>query len=279
MSSVAYYLIQWIVLSCTMIMLNKAILSNWNFAYPLFLTSWHMLFATITTQILIRVYPSLLPAAMLKALTPVVVLMFSFVAGLEIVSLTPVLIVVLISFGVVLSAIGEIRFSSVGCLYQILGLISEALRLVLSDKLLRDLKLDSLSTLYYIAPCSFVFIFTGFLYFEWKSLASYLPLQNNFKLVLLLNGISAFALNIALVQLISNSSALVLTLGGIIKDLLLVSLSVVLFQSPVSLLQCFGYGLALTGLNLYREYKSNPKLFERRCWSICYSDNKEETIV
>ena len=48
------YILSWIGISCVVILLNKSILSSWNFGYPLFLTSYHMLFATVVTQILSR---------------------------------------------------------------------------------------------------------------------------------------------------------------------------------------------------------------------------------
>ena len=46
---------------------------------------------------------------------------------------------------------------------------------------------------------------------------------------------------------------------GIVKDILLVVLSVVVFGSPVTPLQYAGYGVALLGLNLHKEYKVSPK--------------------
>ena len=49
-----FYIIQWIFVSNVMILLNKAILSGWGFAYPFFLTAWHMFFSMILTQILSR---------------------------------------------------------------------------------------------------------------------------------------------------------------------------------------------------------------------------------
>ena len=58
---------------------------------------------------------------------------------------------------------------------------------------------------------------------------------------------------------IGNTSALVLTLAGIVKDILLVMLSVVVFGSPVTAVQYAGYALALFGLNLHKEYKKNPE--------------------
>jgi hypothetical protein len=76
---------------------------------------------------------------------------------------------------------------------------------------------------------------------------------------MLINAAVAFTLNVAVVLLISNTSALVLTLAGIVKDIMLVVLSVVVFASPVTPLQYAGYGVALLGLNLHKEFKKNPE--------------------
>ena len=69
----------------------------------------------------------------------------------------------------------------------------------------------------------------------------------------------AFALNVSVVYLIANTSALVLTLAGVIKDVFLVVLSVIVFRSPVSTTQIVGYGIAFFGLNLHKEYKKDPE--------------------
>jgi hypothetical protein len=83
-------------------------------------------------------------------------------------------------------------------------------------------------------------------------------MESTFIMIMLVNGLVAFALNVAVVLLIGNTSALVLTLAGIVKDIMLVCLSVVVFGSPVTPLQYAGYGVALFGLNLHKEFKKNP---------------------
>lgn len=55
----------------------------------------------------------------------------------------------------------------------------------------------------------------------------------------------AFCLNIAVVFLIGCASSLVLTLSGVIKDILLVFGSVLLLGSTVTFTQLVGYGIAL----------------------------------
>lgn len=43
-----------------------------------------------------------------------------------------------------------------------------------------------------------------------------------------------------------------LTLSGVLKDILLVFASMIIFGDPVTLLQAFGYGIALVGLMFYK---------------------------
>lgn len=196
---------------------------------------------------------------MLKAFMPVATLIFSFFAGLEKPSYMEVYIVMIISVGVALTSAGESFFSWTGFTFQALGIVAEASRLVLVNVLMKQLKLDPLSSLYYIAPVCAVCIGAACLIFE----AGDLPLERmqttDFMGILLVNGLVAFTLNVAVVMLISNTSALVLTLAGIFKDILLVFLSVTVFGSPVTPLQYAGYGVALLGLNIHKEYKKNPE--------------------
>ena len=62
---------------------------------------------------------------------------------------------VLVSVGVVISSYGEIQFNVLGTVYQVTGIVAEALRLVLTQVLLqkKGLTLNPITSLYYIAPC------------------------------------------------------------------------------------------------------------------------------
>jgi drug/metabolite transporter (DMT)-like permease len=277
---------------------NKAVLDQMQFPFPMFLTTWHMVLATILTRIMARttnllpgvadgkvnseairtqilpvslcfavslvlcnkayIYLSVSYIQMLKAFTPVAVLIFSFFAGLEKTSLTELYIVTVICVGVALTSVGETYFSFIGFTFQALGILAESTRLVLVNILMKTLKLDPLSSLYYVAPLCAASIGVAMLYFEAADLPLDRMMQMDFMLTMLLNGLVSFTLNVAVVFLISNTSALVLTLSGIVKDIMLVFLSVTVFGSPVTPLQYAGYGVALFGLNLHKEYKKNP---------------------
>lgn len=195
---------------------------------------------------------------MLKAFTPVAVLLFSYLSGLEQTTMMEVYIVTVICVGVALTSVGESFFSWAGFTFQSLAILAESSRLVLINVLMKQLKLDPLSLLYYIAPLCTIFIGIACLIFEARDLPLERMQSLDFIGILCINGIVAFTLNVAVVLLIGNTSALVLTLAGIIKDILLVFLSVTVFGSPVTPLQYAGYGLALLGLNLHKEYKKNP---------------------
>lgn len=281
-----------------MIMFNKAVMSTLDFPYPMFLTTYHMVLSTVMTRILAAttswlpgvaenkvnvqvlqkqifpvslffsislvlsnkayIYLSVSYIQMLKAFTPVAVLIFSAVLGLEKPQCTELLIVVVICLGVAMTSVGEAAFSMVGFIFQSLAILFESSRLVLTNILLKALKLDPLSSLYYIAPMCAFFIGISFVVFEYDHLPWSRLTDASFLLLMAANGCVAFTLNVAVVMLISNTSALTLTLAGIFKDIMLVALSVAIFGSPVTPLQIAGYAVALTGLNLHKEYKKNP---------------------
>lgn len=50
----AFYIATWISLSSSVIIFNKWILDTANFHYPIVLTTWHLAFATLMTQLLAR---------------------------------------------------------------------------------------------------------------------------------------------------------------------------------------------------------------------------------
>lgn len=205
---------------------------------------------------------------MLKAFTPVAVLIVSYVSGLEKSSVLEMAIVVVICTGVAITSVGELNFSWIGFIFQATAILFESSRLVLTNILMKQLKLDPLSSLYYIAPLCLCFILPAHLYFEFFSLPWESMMTSKFVGMMAASGAVAFSLNVAVVVLISNTSALTLTLAGIIKDLLLVFLSVSIFGSPVTPMQYFGYGMTLFALNMHKEYKKSPERAAKSMQSI-----------
>eukprot|EP00958_Prasinococcus_capsulatus_P012246 scaffold1219_cov400-Prasinococcus_capsulatus_cf.AAC.3 len=67
---------------------------------------------------------------------------------------------VIISLGVAITAVGQISINFTGVFYQLTGIVAEALRLVLTQVLLQSkgVKMNPITSLYYISPACFVFL-------------------------------------------------------------------------------------------------------------------------
>ncbi len=197
------YIVVWIILSSSTIFFNKYILTSLNFHFPIFLTACHMLIASIATFLIRHttgmmeslktttisrsfylkniapiaiffaaslvfsnkayLYLSVSFIQMLKAVTPMVILILSFIAKLEKASTKIVTIISMVSIGVIIASYGEINFVWMGVAFQLLAIFLESVRLILVQILLSSsgVKLDPLSALYLFAPvsCPFLFFF------------------------------------------------------------------------------------------------------------------------
>ncbi|AEO56352.1 hypothetical protein MYCTH_2090403 [Thermothelomyces thermophilus ATCC 42464] len=261
---VVFYIGSWIFFSNLTILFNKWIIDSRGFKYPVILTCWHLIFASVATQVLARtttlldgrkkvkmtgrtylraivpigllysaslvcsnmvyLYLSVAFIQMLKAAAPVAVLLTSWAWGVEEPSLKRFLNVLLILGGIVF----------------------EAMRLVMIQVLLSGdtQKMDPLVSLYYYAPvCAVMNIIIAI-----GSEANTFDPADLARAgcgLLLLNAMVAFMLNIG------KTSGLVMTLTGILKNILLVILSVMIWRTTISWLQFFGYTIALAGLLYY----------------------------
>lgn len=105
--------------------------------------------------------------------------------------------------GVVLASIGEIDFVLTGVLFQIGGVIFEALRLSLVQRILSsEYKMDPLVSIYYYAPVCAVLNFCVALVFEIPEVTME-EFYNVGIPAFAANGIIAFGLNFAAVALVS----------------------------------------------------------------------------
>ncbi|KAK7914005.1 hypothetical protein PG985_011708 [Apiospora marii] len=289
----ALYIALWIALSSSVILFNKWVLATAKFNFPMFLTTWHMVFSTAMTQLMARctglldsrhkvpmtaatyrraivpigvlfslslicgnlayLYLSVSFIQMLKATNSVATLLTTWLFRIAAPDLKVLANVSVIVLGVVIASFGEIKFHMLGFIYQIGGIVFEALRLVMVQRLLSspDFKMDPMVSLYYYAPACAVIngVLAAFVELPrlgWDDISAVgVP-------VLVANAFVAFLLNVSVVLLIGKTSAVVLTMSGVLKDILLVMASMALFRDPVTGQQFFGYAIALAGLVYYR---------------------------
>jgi drug/metabolite transporter (DMT)-like permease len=282
----------WIFFSNLTILFNKWLLDTAGFRYPVILTCWHLIFATVATQLLARttslldgrhkvrmsgriyiravvpigllysgslvfsnmvyLYLNVAFIQMLKSAAPVAVLFTSWIWRVEEPSKRKFFNVMVIVLGVGLASLGEIQFSWVGFMFQVGGIVFEAMRLVMIQVMLSEdgQKMDPLVSLYYYAPvCAFMNIVVA-LFTEVQTFKMSALFETGFS-ILILNATVAFLLNVSSVFLIGKTSGLVMTLTGILKNIILVVASVMIWATQISGLQVFGYAIALGGLMYY----------------------------
>ncbi|XAR49753.1 hypothetical protein NMG60_11033045 [Bertholletia excelsa] len=264
-----------------------------NFPFPITLTMIHMGFSGVVAFFLVRVFKVVSPAKMtleiyascvlpisaffasslwfgntaylhisvafiqmLKALMPVATFLVAVLCGTDKLRWDVFLNMVLVSVGVVISSYGEIHFNVVGTVYQVTGIFAEALRLVLTQVLLqkKGLTLNPITSLYYIAPCSFVFLFVPWYLLE-KPGMEVSWIQFNFW-IFFSNAICALALNFSIFLVIGRTGAVTIRVAGVLKDWILIALSTVVFpESAITGLNIIGYAIALCGVVMYNYLK------------------------
>ncbi|SCZ88513.1 BZ3500_MvSof-1268-A1-R1_Chr2-1g04459 [Microbotryum saponariae] len=188
---------------------------------------------------------------MIKAFTPVSVLLVSAAFGLKELNRKIMGIVGAISLGVAIASFAEIEFEMIGFLVQALAIAIESCRLVLVQILLQGMGLDPLTSLYYFAPVCLVINSIILLPVEGFSVFSD-AIEKVGIPMLLGNACMTFALNLTSVWLIGKASGLVLTLSGVLKDILLIAGSYFILGSSITGTQIFGYIIALTGLVMFK---------------------------
>ena len=193
---------------------------------------------------------------MLKAMMPVSVFMVGCLIGNEKFKLSTFANMLLIALGVTIASYGEINFNAFGVVLQLGSIATESVRLVLVQLLLqsRGLKLNPITTLYYVAPCCFLFLLVPFFGLEWRKITNDADLSVN-PFYMISNAILAFGLNMAVFLLIGSTSALTMNVAGVVKDWMLIGISVWVFHSAVSQVNLGGYLIAFIGVIWYNRTK------------------------
>ncbi|XP_024386525.1 probable sugar phosphate/phosphate translocator At3g14410 isoform X1 [Physcomitrium patens] len=271
--------------------------SKFNFPYPVGLTLLHMVFSTVLCFLVVRVFEwvklkegmtydiyisSVLPigatfaltlwlgntsylyisvsfAQMLKAIMPVAVFLLGASFGLEELSMKMMGTMTIISAGVSIASYGEVNFNWIGVVYMMGGVVGEAFRLIFIELLLKrkGLKLDPIIMMYYVSPCSALCLFVPWLILEKPKMDA--AVQWHFDPVIMtLNALCTFALNVSVFLVISHTSALTIRVAGVIKDWVVVLVSVYLFaDAKLTVINIFGYVIAIFGVYLYNAQKLN----------------------
>lgn len=289
----------------------------YNWPYPISLTMIHMTFCSFLAFLLVRVFnvvesvgmsgqrylSSVVPIGalyslslwlsnsayiylsvsfiqMLKALMPVAVYSISISLRKETFKSDVMANMLTISFGVAIAAYGEARFDTWGVILQLGAVAFEATRLVLIQILLdsKGIKLNPITSLYYVAPCCLAFLTFPWLYVEFPVIRE----TSSFHLDYFIfgsNSCCAFALNLAVFLLIGKTSALTMNVAGVVKDWLLIAFSWSVIKDSVTPINLIGYGVAFLGVCYYNHSKLQAiKLKEAQQRSVEATDEEAGLI-
>jgi len=195
---------------------------------------------------------------MLAAFTPTVTLVLLYLTGIEIPTRRSSVSVVLITCGCVISSYGEVQFDLVGVAYRSLGICSEALRLVLTQKLLKNFKLNVIESQYFLAPIGAGFLLVGACFSELPQFlregAADIIRQHAtiFGLSAVL-GVFASMLTFVVIKLTNSVTLKVINTA---RNAAFVLFTVSFLQERVSATQLVGYCLSLSAFSVYLFFKT-----------------------
>lgn len=205
---------------------------------------------------------------MLKALTPAGVYFTGIAFGLEKFGFGNLAVMLSICGGIALASYGELRFSLLGVTMQLAAIVADALRIVFIQILVqsRGLKLNPISTMYYVSPASAVMLLVPWYCYEFEAVRYFYNFPETLIAyragsVLLFSAVLAFLLNMTIYTLVTKTSALTLNVSGVLKDWALIGLSYYVFGDKVSPTSLLGYSIAFAAV-VYYNYKKLQSMQE-----------------
>ncbi len=240
--------------------------------------------ATIATGNSVYLHLSVSFTQILKALTPVYILLCLYIFQVDTPAQSVVLSVFVISLGTILASLGEIQFSWSGFLLQSLADVFEGTRLVLLQMILSgNHKMNPLESLYFVYPATafcqvaLVFFYERDALFELKN---WRIVENNWPLFLL-GIILGVIINISGVFVIKHTSGLMLKLIGVVRNNFLVVGSVMFLGDRTTGMQMTGYVVSIAGFVWYSTLTHGGKSdkpddhFDKKAYALLRLDEEE----
>lgn len=300
----------YIIISAGLIHFNKFLVSKARFPHAMVLTTFHMGATTILANLLYLVRPQLFTTMeqtkgkrlqLLKYFVPlgilfavglfcsnqaymwcsaaflqfmkeanlVLVFILSCLAGLSAWSRPKTLNIVWIICGASLAVAGEVHFAMIGFVFQAISQVGECSKNVLGDWIMNgsDFKLDPLTYTMFMAPVCLVVLCIGSAV-TWQE--SIVPDVIKYYPLLIPNACLAFFLNVTIAVLIKRCSAMAFILAGIVKDVVIVVVSNLMFHESVVRQQYVGFAVCLSGVFFWSFCRIMPDslpvvLFHRLC--------------
>lgn len=201
---------------------------------------------------------------MVKSSAPIWCLMSAFFFGLEKITFNLIMVGLLITGGEILTAFGEVEFDSIGFMLCTGAAICGGLRWTLVQFKLQKLDpplagpvvtMRVLSSTMFISMLMLSFILEQ----PWKSLGPkkgdyFIDFEHGMKTISLglIGAVIAIAMVLCEFWLILKSNAIVLMIGGVIKEMITIFVGVTLFGDNLNLINLSGIAVVFLGVVLYK---------------------------
>lgn len=163
-------------------------------------------------------------------------------------------VLIVVIAGCTTCAHGEIHFVMVGLILQLASQLTECSKNLIGEAVMHGagLKLDVLTFVLFQAPFSLIFLTVGVV-------ATWTPdVLVDFKRHwhwVMVNALIAFLLNVLIAVTLKKLSALSFVIIGVVKDMVIVSSSALVFGDPVSQTQQVGFMVTIVGVLLWSRLK------------------------
>jgi len=306
MGACARYLIPWSVLptlfygllyfvaSPTAILVNKILMKDYGFGYPVLVSALGQTTTGVVAAVLVQLgyvntetgrsvdrktllllggasalalvlgqYPYLyLTVAfiqMLKAFSPAYMVAFLFCLGVEYPSRRVIACVFGLSAFTAIASAGEVNFNAIGVAFMAAASCSDALRLVVAQKLLHNMKLGPIETHYFTAPICILWMIPSAMLTELPQAfrSNSFALVRQHPLVFAASGVSGCLVNLTSFLLVRRTSSMTLKTMTMARNGGLVLFSALLMGESISALEAFGYSGLLVCFAMYTCVKAS----------------------
>ena len=280
-----------------LILLNKYILSSLDFPFPMFLSGLGVACSGVFAHVLVRFgfvqlqrkdavegnlwYKRVLPVGlahastlafgnaiylllnvgliqMLKSFTPVIIMITAYFARIESPSKPVIMSVLIISAGTATTCSFTPQISILGLMVMLMSEATEAIRLVMTQFLLQNLKFGVIEGQYVLAPASAFWLFLASGFFELPKMIE----TDAFSILIknpgafLLASCMGLCVNFLSYLVIQATSSLTMKVLGIVRSIATIVLGAFIYHETISFNEGLGYCIALAGFITYNAAKS-----------------------
>ncbi|CAN1351706.1 Probable sugar phosphate/phosphate translocator At1g06470 [Linum perenne] len=213
------------------------------------------------------VFISVTFATMCKSAAPIFLILFAFAFRLETPSIKLLGIMMVISIGILLTVARETEFEFWGFVFVMLAAVMSGFRWCMTQMLLQSLLFtllglkNPLTLMSYVAPVmTLVTVLSSLVLDPWHEFRSTSYFNSNWHtlrscLLMLFGGTLAFFMVLTEYILISVTSAVTVTIAGVVKEAVTIVVAVFYFHDKFTWLKAVGLLIIMIGVGLFNWYK------------------------